>query len=145
MSQLKSGVALAEGERLVMEIEAELWARSSNPITRLIGAVQRIFALIIGYRKKGFLIITDQRVIVVAQITQCYVFVTDKIIKYVLPSSVKEVGYTKTATCGFLCPRYELFYESFTDGIAVQLKGGKESDALNAANAFYAALFKAKI
>ena len=145
MSTLRSGVSLLEGERLVMEIEAELWAKSPNPIMRLIGSVQRIIAMVLGFRKKGFLIITDQRVIEVAQQIQCYCIVTGKIIKYVLPSSVKEIGYTKAATCGFLCPRYELFYQSFTDGISVQLKSGEESEALNVVNAFYAALFSAKI
>ena len=32
MAYLKSGLNLEEGENLVMEIEAELWATSSNPI-----------------------------------------------------------------------------------------------------------------
>lgn len=32
MADLKSGLILEPGESLVMEIEAELWATSSNPI-----------------------------------------------------------------------------------------------------------------
>ena len=133
-----------EGEKLVMEIEAELWARSPNPIMRLIGAIKKIISMILGFRIKGFLIITDRRVIEVRRQIRWYCITTGKIVKYVLPSSVKEIGYTKAATCGCLCPRYVLYYLSLTDGVDIRLKSGRESDALNAANAFYESLFAAK-
>jgi hypothetical protein len=35
---------LAEDEKLVMEIEAELWASSSNPIARFVGAICKVIA-----------------------------------------------------------------------------------------------------
>ena len=39
MSKLKSGIVLSEGEELILEMEAELWASSSNIIARVIGAI----------------------------------------------------------------------------------------------------------
>ncbi|WP_461248730.1 hypothetical protein, partial [Treponema sp. R6D11] len=68
MATLASGIALADGENLVMEIEAELWATSSNPIAQFFGAIQRFFALIFGFKQKGFVVITNKRVVEVKTI-----------------------------------------------------------------------------
>jgi len=143
MAALKSGVVLAENETLVMEIEAELWSISSNPIARFFGGIKKFLAMILGFRKKGFVVITDRRVVEVSTQINCYCFTTGRQIKYVLPSSVKEIGYTRAATCGCCCPVYCLYYEGFTQRTAVQLKGADEAGALKAANAFYAAITRA--
>ena len=140
MATLNSGIMLGEDEKLVMEIEAELWASSSNPIAQLIGTVRRIIAKILGFRKKGFLIITDKRVVETSTQIACWCITMGRQIKYVLPSSVKEIGYTRQATCGFFCPAYYLYYDSFTQRTSIMLKGADESGALKAANAFYAAI-----
>jgi len=144
MAALASGVMLAENEKLVMEIEAELWATSSNPIAQALGSLQRIIALILGFKKKGFLVITDKRVIEVTTQIRCWCITVGRQVKYILPASVKEIGYTRSATCGCFCPVYFLYYESFTQLTRVQLKGADESGALKAANAFYAAISAAQ-
>jgi len=144
MATLASGVMLAENEELVMEIEAELWAASSNPIAQFLGAIQRIIALILGFKKKGFLVITNKRVVEVTTQIRCWCITVGRQVKYVLPSSVKEIGYTRNATCGCFCPAYHLYYESFTQRTSVLLKGADESGALKAANAFYAAIAHAQ-
>ncbi|MDR1179553.1 MAG: hypothetical protein LBK44_03545 [Spirochaetales bacterium] len=140
MAALASGFMLAEDEKLVMEIEAELWATSSNPIARFLGAVHKIIAMILGFRKKGYLVITDKRVVEVSTQINCWIINTGRQVKYVLPSSVKEIGYDKAATCGCFCPAYHLYYESFTQRTVVMLKGADEAGALKAANAFYVAI-----
>ncbi|MDR2491318.1 MAG: hypothetical protein LBD20_07950 [Spirochaetaceae bacterium] len=140
MAILASGIVLAENENLVMEIEAELWATSSNPFARFLGSINRIIAMIFGFRKRGFLVITDKRVVEVSTQINCWCITTGRQVKYVLPSSVKEIGYTRDATCGCFCPVYYLYYEAFTQRTAVQLKGADENGALKAANAFYAAI-----
>lgn len=48
MSDLKSGLILEDGESLVMEIEAELWATSSNPMAMALGQIEKLFAKILG-------------------------------------------------------------------------------------------------
>ncbi|MDR0321625.1 MAG: hypothetical protein LBI28_08985 [Treponema sp.] len=145
MATLASGVKLADGENLVMEIEAELWATSSNPISQLLGGLSRVFSKILGFKKKGYWVITDKRVIEVSTQINCWCITTDRHVKFVLPSSVKEIGYTKTPTCGLFCPVYYLYYESFTQRSAVQLKGTDETGAAKAADAFYAAISHANI
>ena len=141
MSNLKSGIALSEGEKVVMEIEAELWATSSNPIAQALGWVIKFIYLILGVKKKGVIVITDKRVIEVRQDIVCWRLNADKNVKYVLPSSLKEVGYTKTSTfCGCFCQAYHLYYESFTQSTMVLLKGADEAEAQKTVDAFYNAI-----
>lgn len=90
MAQLKSGLALNEGENLVMELEAEFFAGSSNPIAQFIGNVQKFILKILGTRLKGHLVITDQRVVEVYSYVRCYIFNVSKTVKCLLPSSIKE-------------------------------------------------------
>lgn len=127
-----------------MEIEAELWATSSNPIARALGSIRKFLYMIIGYRKKGFLVITNKRVVEVANVINCYCFNTSREVKYLLPSSIKEIGYSKNATCGCFCPSYHLYYESFTQTTEVMLKGANEAEAQKTVDAFYRAIASAQ-
>jgi hypothetical protein len=145
MAALASGIILAEDEKLVLEIEAELWASSSNPIARFIGEFQRIIAMILGIKRKSFVVITDKRVVEVTTFITCWVITTGRQVKYVLPSSVKEIGYEKNSTCCIFCPAYYLYYDAFTQRTSVLLKGANEDGALKAVNAFYAAIANASV
>ena len=120
MDKLKSGVILNEDEKLIVELEAELYSTSPNPIAQLIGKIRKIIGLILGFKIDGFIVITDKRVVEVRRMRKCYVFNTDKEVKYLLPSSVKELGYYKETTCFVFCPAYHLYYESFTQRTSIQ-------------------------
>ena len=146
MNKLKSGVILNESEKLVVELEAELWASSSNPIAKFIGACWRIISLIFGIKKKGFVVVTNKRIIEVRQDIACWVFNTAKEIKYVLPSSVKEVGYIKEGTfLGCFCQAYHLYYDAFTQRTSVQLKGFNEQQTQALVDTVYATISQAQI
>ncbi|MGN0188109.1 MAG: hypothetical protein ACI395_01210 [Candidatus Cryptobacteroides sp.] len=141
MANLKSGVVLTNGEELVVEMEAELWASSSNPISRIFGEIYRIIGLIFGIKKKGYVVVTNKRVIEIRQNIACWVFNTGKNVKYVLPSSVKEVGYIKTGTFfGCFCQAFELYYDAFTQRTSIQLKGMHEAEASELVNTVYKAI-----
>ncbi len=140
MSQFKSGIVLTEGEHVIAELEAELWAESPNPIAKLIGQIYKFFAMLCGHRRKGFLVITNKRVVEVINLYNCYVFNTDKGVKYVLPSSIKEVGYTKSTVCGVFCPAYYLYYDSHTQRTSIQLKSSDDASAQKLVDAFYNAI-----
>ena len=144
MSTLKSGFVLLDDEKLVMEVEAELWASSSDPISQVLGNLKKAFSKILGYKIKSFLIITDKRVIEVKTEIACWCINTGKHVKYVVPNAVKEVGYTKVATCGAFCPRYDFYYDSHTQHTSVMLKGVDEAGAKKVADAFYAAISNAQ-
>jgi hypothetical protein len=145
MADLKSGLILEEGETLVMEIEAELWATSSNPIAVALGKVKKFFAKICGHKQNGFLVITNKRVVEVTNNIECYCINAGRTVKYLLPSSVKEIGYIKAATCGLFCPAYYLYYESFTQTTRVMLSGADETAAQKTVDAFYKAISAAQL
>jgi len=144
MSYLKSGIALDPNENVVVELEAELWATSSNPIAKLIGSIRRFINLIFGFKRRGFLVITDRRVCEVIESKALWVFNLGKRVTYVLPSSVKEIGYMKEGTCcGCFCQSYQLYYESFTQTTSVLLSDvTTDADAHKIADAFYNAINK---
>lgn len=142
MPELKSGILLNEGETLIMELEAELWASSSNPAAKLIGNIQKFLAKLFGIKIKGFVVVTDQRVIEVTNTVKCYAFNVGRNVKYVLPSSIKEIGYQKSATCGCFCPAYSLYYEAFTQETSVLLQCATDDEAQKIVDVFYNAIFK---
>ena len=144
MANMKSGVILNEGENLVMELEAEMWATSSNPIAKLWGAFMKLIGLILGVRKEGYVVITDKRVVEVTRSKFFWVFDSGKVIRYLLPSSIKEVGYTKEPTFFCFCQAYHLFYDAFTQRTSVLLSDVNEAGAQRVVDAFYNALNSGK-
>lgn len=140
MADLKSGLILEQGESLVMELKAELWATSSNPLAKAIGSIKKVISKILGFKKSGFVVITNKRVVEVSTTINCYVFKTGQDVKYLLPSSVKEVGYERVATCGCFCPAFYLYYEGHTQKTRVLLSGANEAEAQKVVDAFYKAI-----
>lgn len=145
MVNLKSGLILNEGENLVMELEAELWASSQNPLAKLWGSIVKFFNLLLGNKRQGFVVITNQRVVEVIQFKALWVLNTGKNVKYLLPSSVKEVGYTKEGTClGCFCQSYTLYYDAFTQRTSILLPSDNEDEAQKVVDSFYKAISKAQ-
>ncbi len=145
MSNLKSGLILNEGENLVMELEAELWASSSNPLAKLVGSVAKFINLLLGNKRRGFIVITNKRVVEIIEFKALWVFNVGKNVKYLLPSSVKEVGYIKQGTCfGCFCQSYNLYYDAFTQRTSVLLSDVDEAGAQKVVDAFYKAIFTAQ-
>lgn len=141
MANLKSGVILRDDEELVMELEAELWATSSNPLARMFGWLLKLIYFICGIRMHGYLVITNKRVVEVRDRKACWVFNVAKDVKYVLPNSVKEAGYTKEGTfCGCFCQAYHFYYEAWTQRTSILLKAVDEKGAQEIVDAFYAAI-----
>lgn len=145
MDKLKSGLVLNDGEKLVIELEAELWATSQNPFARMIGEIRKLLALLIGHKRQGYIVITDKRVVEIIQMKMFWVLNAGKNVKYVLPSSVKEVGYTKEGTfCGCFCQAYNLYYDAFTQRTSVLLPVDEEKEAQDIVDAFYKAISAAQ-
>lgn len=142
MATLKSGLVLAENETLIAELEAELWASSSNPIAKLIGQVLKFISLLLGHKRQGYIVITDKRVVEIIQFKALWVFNVGKNVRYVLPSSVKEVGYLQEGTCcGCFCQAYHLYYDSFTQRTSVLLSDvTSDTEAQKLVDAFYRAI-----
>lgn len=145
MEKLKSGLILQEGEKLVMELEAELWATSSNPLAKLIGSAMKFLNRLIGNTCHGYVVITDRRVVEVIQFKALYVLNAGRNVKFLLPSSVKEVGYTKEGVCcGCFCQAYTLYYDAFTQRTSVLLSDVDEAGAQKVVDLFYKAIAAAQ-
>ncbi|MCL2044500.1 MAG: hypothetical protein FWG89_10215 [Treponema sp.] len=63
MASLKSGFPLQNGEQFVLEIESKLYMTSSFFIFRFFWGAVRPFLQILGFGRRGFLIVTDRRFI----------------------------------------------------------------------------------
>ena len=146
MANLKSGLILNDDEQLVFELEAELWASSANPIAKLIGTIVKFINLILGNKRQGFIVITNKRVVEVVQYKALWILNVGKNLKYVRPSSVKEVGSTKEGTvCGCFCQSYNLYYDAFTQRTSVLLSNvDSEAEAQKVVDAFYKAISAAQ-
>lgn len=142
MANLKSGLILNPDENLVVELEAELWATSANPIAKFIGSLRKFWSLLLGVKRNGFLVITDKRVVEIVQEKALWVFNVGKNVRYVLPSSVKEVGYYKEGTCcGCFCQAYHFYYEAFTQRTSILLADvDNEEGAQRIVDSFYKAI-----
>ena len=101
--------------------------------------------LILGNKRKGYIVITNKRVVEVIQFEALWVLNAGKNVKYVLPSSVKEVGYTKEGTfLGCFCQAYSLYYDAFTQRTSVLLSASNEAEAQKIVDAFYRAISAAQ-
>ena len=139
--KLKSGIVLGENENVVMELEAELWATSQNPIAQIIGQIKKLIGLLFGIKREGFVVITDKRVVEVFQTKACWVLNTGKVVTYLMPNSIKECGYTKEGTvCGCFCQGYTFYYEAWTQRTSIMLKDADEKEAQGVVESFYKAL-----
>ena len=137
--ELKSGYKLENDEQLVMEVEANLRETSANPISRLIGELMDLIALILGGSTKAFLVITNKRVALVVKEKRFWVIEKSSYVENIMPQSVSVVGYSKTGTCccGLFCKKYELFFDSATRSRVMTLYSTDEEAAKAIVDAFY--------
>jgi hypothetical protein len=141
MAELPSGFVLAGDETLVMNIEADWMLPIYNPLACIIWTIMKFILMILGVRKKGFLIITDKRVVEVWEYIICWCFIKGQHISYVKPGSVKEIGLERRSILWCCWTVYCLYYGALTGhSTLIRMKGADESTALKAAEAFYSAI-----
>ena len=95
MAKLKSGLLLGEGEEVIMELEAELWADGSNIIQKIIGQIRKLIGFLLGNKREGYIVITNKRVVEICTERALWVLNKGRYVKILTPGSIKEVGYTK--------------------------------------------------
>jgi hypothetical protein len=130
-----------------MELEAEMWADGSSIIQKAVGQIRKLIGSILGFKRDGFIVVTNKRVVEIVQFKAFFVLNQGRCVKILTPGSIKEVGYTKEGQfCGCLCQSYNLFYESFTQKTSVLLSSvDSEDGAQKVVDAFYAGVFGAKM
>jgi hypothetical protein len=142
MTALQSGVTLLENETLVLEMNAELYVTSSWAILRFIHGIIRFFAQILGFRKQGFLVVTNKRFVEVYNQIIFWIINIRKYVKSIPLERIEgEVDYVKKGTFAFLFRACQLYYNKRENRrVYAILRGLDEQDAHGAANAVYGAL-----
>jgi hypothetical protein len=138
MTSLKSGVDLLENETLVLEMDAELYVTSSWVILRFFYGIIRFLAQIFGFKKRGFLVVTNKRFVEVYTQIIFWVITIRKYVKSVPAGHIgKEIDYVKKGTFAFLFRAYQLYYERTRRRVYVILRGLDEREVHSAANTVY--------
>jgi hypothetical protein len=135
-------ITLLPGEQIAFELEADFWNIGNNPIQKALGKFVRLINKILGYRVKGYLTVTNMRVIETKEEVICYCIPSNRSTKVVLPQSVKEVGFIMERICGLFCPTYFFYYEGFTQSTLIQIEGGSDEQLTEYVQKFYEAIKK---
>jgi len=126
----KSGIVLRENETIALEIESRLYITSACVILRFIFGVIRIFLQILGFKKKGFLVISDKRFAEVYTQTIFWFINFGKTIRNVPLKSIKsETGCVWKGTFLFLFRSWQVWYERQGRRVYYILKGLDETEA----------------
>jgi len=134
----KSGINLMDGEQLVVEVEAEMYDTGSGPLGRIMGIFSKFAAKASGSVEKGYLVVTDKRVILVTEQKICCVFQKSKGVTSFLPNSVYKMGWVKEGTLLCCCPTINLWYSTrYGDGKDIRMIGATEDTAMKAIDAFF--------
>lgn len=136
----KSGIILTEGEEIVVELQTEIEnATGTGILATIIRALVKFVNIITGVKYQSWFVITNKRVVEIQSKTVCWVINSDKAIKYVLPSSVTELGYMKEKTCCCCCDEFDLYYASENSISYIALEGvvKDEQEAQAIVDAFY--------
>ena len=143
MAATKSGVVLQDGEQLIVELEAELWATTSNFFLNMGLTIMKVIMKILGTSMKGFVVVTNKRIIEVNTKKVCFVFTMSREIKCIMPHCLLNVGYAREGTLACFCPVYCLVYGGHSMmPRRVRLKGFDEDQAAKLAGEVFNAIGK---
>ncbi len=117
---------LTEGEESVQEVEGDAYNSDSNPIARMIGTIIRIISIILGFRKKTHIIVTNKRVIRID--FEKILWVINKGVSAIsmTPRSINNVGYSNIRTFLIFKTRYFMMGTSGGDTF-IKFQGNDKS------------------
>jgi hypothetical protein len=140
MSSPKSGIVLSENETLLLEVEAGLYGTSSFLPLGIILEILRLIAQIVGIKKRGYLVVTNKRLVEVYQQFFLWILPGRKKIRYFNLKLLSGIGYNRKGTFAFLFRAWHLFYYRNWLRIYAVLKGLDEGEAQKAATILYNAV-----
>jgi hypothetical protein len=139
-----SDIILMDNEKVVVALETEMYAQSTNIIENIIAKVFGFLAKIFGVKRMGQLTITDRRIILEQHQKFFWCFDTKAVFSTIMPNSIASVDYAFVGQVLCFCRKY-VFSFSTTAGKGYEfvLKGGK-SQASEITNAALNVLLKNK-
>lgn len=111
MIVLNSGIVLNYNEKLIVEIEADLYRRESGFFDRANAKRRRIIDMVKGKTKRGYIVLTNKHIIEVYQSNTCCCCRDQQQIDYYPLSDIKDFGYCidRESCCGKAC---YIYYET---------------------------------
>jgi hypothetical protein len=142
MSSLKSGIVLPENESLLLEVEADLYGTSPFLLFGIALEILRCVAQVFGIKKRGYLVITNKRVVEVYQQFFLWGVQGRKKIRFFRLDRLSAIGYNRKGTFACFCRAWHLFYYRSWLRIYAVLKGRDEGEAQRAAAILFNAVYK---
>lgn len=131
-----SDIILMDGEKVVVALQTEMYAQSTNIIENIIAKVFGIVAKFLGVKRMGQLTITDRRLILEQHQKIFWCFDTKAVFSTIMPNAIASVDYAFVGQILCLCRKY-VFSFTTTSGAGYEfvLKGGasQASEITNAA------------
>lgn len=118
-------IKLSEGEEVLQEVEGDAQTLGAGPIAKLIAIVNKILDKILGRSTKILLLVTNKRIVVIAN--QKMFWVIDKGVEVVnyTPRAINYIGYSMVKEWIIFNTRY--FKVSTISGeTLINFKGSKE-------------------
>ena len=137
-----SNIVLIGDEKLVVTLQTEMYAQSTNIIDNIIAKIFAIFTIIFGFKRVGQLTITDRRIVLEQHQRIFWCFDKAAIYSTLMPNSIANVDYAFKGQILCCCRKY-VFSFTTTSGTGYEfvLKGGK-SQAIEITNAALNTLLK---
>lgn len=137
-----SDIALMDGEKVVVALQTEMYAQSTNIIENIIAKIFGIISMFLGIKRTGQLTITDKRIVLEQHQRIFWCFDTAAIYSTLMPNSIANVDYAFKGQILCFCRKYVFSFRT-TSGVGYEfvLKGGR-SQAMEITNAALDALLK---
>ena len=137
-----SDLAMIGDEKVVVALQTEMYAQSSNIIENILARIFGIFATLFGVKRTGQLTITDKRIVLEQHQRIFWCFDTAAIYSTLMPNSIANVDYAFKGQILCCCRKY-VFSFTTTSGAGYEfvLKGGK-NQAMEITNAALNTLLK---
>ena len=94
MTDLKE-ISLMDGEKILHQMEGDVYNQSPNPIMRAFGAFDKLTSKLYGKKLQLFFVQTTHRILIISKGTIFWKFPLDTVYKILSKESIDSVGYTK--------------------------------------------------
>ncbi len=120
-----ANIMLMEDEKVVVALQTEMYAQSTNIIENIVAKVFGGIAKILGFKRIGQLTITNRRIGLEQHQKLFWCFDTKAVFSTIMPNSIASVDYAFTGQVLCLCRKYVFSFKTTSGaGYEFVLKGG---------------------
>ena len=122
MLEYKKFISIFEDEEIIKEVEGNAYNQDANPLARLIGSLIRIISIILGFRMKTHIVITNKRIIRI-DFKKVLWFINKGVkVTSMTPRSIGSVGYSNERVYLIFKSRFFIL-NTTTEQVYIKFKG----------------------